>query len=35
MKFLQFVGKLFTNHIALKLLALCVAAACTVILFAL
>lgn len=34
MKFLQFVGKLFTNHILLKLLAACIAAACTIILFA-
>ncbi len=35
MKFFQFLGKLFTNHILLKLLAACVAVGCTVILFAL
>ncbi len=34
MKFLQFVGKLFTSHIVLKLLAACLATVCTVILFA-
>lgn len=33
MKFFQFIGKMFTSHLLLKLLAACVAVVCTVLLF--